>query len=441
MKSANKLILLFALMAAFLTACEITEEKVELWKGTQNGPKKLAGALIDPDLPINIRAKAGVALVEINQWENFRKAFLKMEKEDSQKTIAAIAPLLGKKAKSENPSEEEQPKKSQVDAKDGLYMMLDFANGESRNAVVKPLVIWCTEGNFNYRAMAGNYRIGAMAKKIGAPAAVGLTKLLTIVPKQIAIKQIADIIRGIKDEKALEGASAQIAKQLKSNVGKFGERQLIAAAVIGGGPVANTFLDLATNNKLSAELQRFALRAFSQALEQKNIKANPKYVERLFEMAENTAYDQYHREETYLTIAQAGGEKEAPRVAKLLHNEEFFWRLVGMRCLLRMDGEKQLEGILTTKKLSKSAIEVKDVIYWAGRFPKLAPQFTKLLQSKNMFAKGVATYVIGDIGKKETDLPILDGLIKSKGKLPKGFLHITIGEAAKAAKEKLAKKE
>ena len=27
--------------------CEVNEEKIELWKGTKNGPKKLAGTVID----------------------------------------------------------------------------------------------------------------------------------------------------------------------------------------------------------------------------------------------------------------------------------------------------------------------------------------------------------------------------------------------------------
>ena len=47
----NRLLLVSVLVFGLL-GCEVNEEKIELWKGTQNGPKKLAGTLIDPEIEL-----------------------------------------------------------------------------------------------------------------------------------------------------------------------------------------------------------------------------------------------------------------------------------------------------------------------------------------------------------------------------------------------------
>jgi hypothetical protein len=419
--------------------CEIDQEKIDLWKTTENGPKKLAGALIDPGQPTEIRTKAAVALVEINNWDLFRESFQKMEKTDAQKVIAALAPLLAQISRGDNAGQAEKtPTKRQIDAKDGLYLLLDFAAPETREAIEGPLVAWCVEGNFNVRAMAG-YPVRTIAKKIGAPAAQALAKLLVM--DQIAIEPVAKLIRDVGDPGALAAASKQMAEQLRGNVAKIQETHLIAAAVVGGGDVASALLDLATDKNLNAELQRFALRAYSQSIETGYIKADAAQLERLFAMAENPEYDKFQREETYLTLAQAGGKPEAARVAKLLESDEFFWRLVGMRCVLRMDGEGQLATVLAAKGLATDAEEVDAVVGWIGKFPKLLPAVRELLKGGDAFSRAVAVYVLGMKGDKAIDAPLLEGLASDKTKLPQGFEHATLGDAAKAALGSLAQKK
>ena len=54
--------------------------------------------------------------------------------------------------------------------------------------------------------------------------------------------------------------------------------------------------------------------------------------------------------------------------------KSFFWRQVGLRCLLRIDGETQLGPALRTKDLTTSPSEVTDVIDWITKFPKLLAQ-------------------------------------------------------------------
>ena len=432
-------LLLWFSISLIQLGCEIDQEKIDLWKTTENGPKKLAGALIDPEQPMEIRTNAAIALVEITNWDLYREAFQKMDKGDAQKVIAALAPQLAQVSKGENAGKpEETPTKRQIDAKDGLYLLLDFAGPETRDAVEKPLIAWCVEGNYNIRAMAG-YPVRTIAKKIGGPAAQALTKLLNM--DQIAVEPIAKLVRDVGDASALAMASKHVAEQLRANVSKIEEKHLITAAVVGGEDVAIALLDLATDKNLDAELQRFALRAYSQSIETGYIKPDKAQMDRLFAMAENEEYDKFQREETYLTLAQAGGKDDVARVAKLLSSEEFFWRLVGMRCVLRMDGEGQLEMVLRSKGLATGADEIDEVIGWIAKFPKLLPTVRKLLDGGDAFSRAVAVYVLGMKGDKAEDAPLLEKLAPDKTKLPEGFDHATLGDAAKAALEGLAQKK
>lgn len=430
---------LLLLAVALVGGCEVTEEKIDLWKGTQNGPKKLAGTLIDPGVSTELRAKAAVALVEIKELDLFHESFQKMEKSDSQALIESAAPILGKLVNGDGGGLAEKTlQTTQVDAKDGLYLMLDYAEGPAREAVIKPLVAWCAGGNFNIRAMAGSYNAQAIAKKVGGPAAMGLADTLVI--GQLAIEPIAKLVKDIGDEAALAKASEKLAGELTGNVEKIQEVHLVAAAIIGGAPVADALLDLAVNQKLTPELRRFALRAFSMSLENEGVKAEKRHFEILFQMAENREYDQYQREETYMTIAQAGGKDEAERVSRLLEEDNFFWRLVGLRCLLRMDGEAWLGKALKTKKLVREDSEVAEIVEWTAKFPKLADSLRSLLNDRNSFVKGVAIYALAQVGDKSKDVELLKKKTGDRAKLQSGFEHKTVGEAAAFAVAQLEKK-
>ena len=380
-----------------------------------------------------------IALIEINNWDLYRESFQKMEKVDAQKVVAALAPQLAQISKGENAGKvEKAPSKRQIDAKDGLYLLLDIAAPENRPAVEEPLIAWCVDGNYNIRAMAG-YNIRAIVKKIGAPAALELTKLLNL--DQIAIEPIAKLIRDVNDPAALAAASKYLAEQLRASVSQIQEKHLIAAAVVGGDDVANALLELATSKKLDVELQRFALRAYSQSIDTGYIKPDKTQIDRLFAVAENEEYDKRHREETYLTLSQAGGKDDVARIAKLLESGDSFWRLTGMRCILRIDGEGQLAMVLRAKGLATDADNVDAVIGWIAKFPKLLPAVRELLKSDDTFSRAVAVYVIGLKGDKAADVPALEKLTSDKTKLPAGFDHAVLGDAAKAALEGLAQKK
>jgi hypothetical protein len=419
-----------------LIACTVTEEKIELWKTTQNGPKKLAGTMIDPEIPVDLRAKAGAALVAINEWDVYREAFRKIERADAQGVIKAIAPLLGQVVAGN--AEGTALTREQIDAKDGLFIMVEHADGDALTAVRDQLISWCTQGEYNQRAMAGQYNAKTIVRKLGAPAAEAMIPLLAV--DEVTIEHVANLIREVDDPAVVEKASVHWAGALKANTAKIGEIHMVVAAIIGGEALADALLDLAMTKGLDAELQRFALRAYSMSFEKGHMKSSPARMERLFALGENPEYDKFHREETYLTIAQIGAAADADRVGRLLQDKDFYLRLTGLRCMLRMDGPGQIKRILETKGLAASDQEIADVVSWIGKFPDLRKALLPLAAAGTPFSRGVAVQALGIIGKAD-DAAALEKLAGDRTKLPKGFKNRTLGEAAKAAALVLKKKK
>lgn len=442
MKSIMMKTIGLALGMLFVLGCEVTEEKIELWKGTKNGPKKLAATAIDKEVPVPLRAKAVVALSEIRDrddedvWDIFLKVFQKMEKSDGQKVVdAAITPL----AKKVNDGSKGAISKHQVGAKDALYIMIDYASDKGKVEAEKALISWCTQ-DYNIRALAGKYNIRSIVKKIGAPAADALVSLLSL--DEVAVKFIAELIRDINDETVLDKASAKLAGELKGNLKKVQEVHLLSAAIIGRDPLGKAFLEMAANTEITPELRRFALRAYSQGLKTGSIEATDAHVDALFGVAENAKLDRAQREEAYQVIAQAKRKKDLPKLRNLLKSKDSAWRSVGLYCLLSMEGEVALEKILKdieAYKMAKTEEDIDDITVRITAFPKLIPTVRKLLGSDSAFVLGIALGVLGEVGGAE-DVARIKKLKGNDDNLPKGFKHKRVSDAAEAAIAQLAER-
>jgi hypothetical protein len=433
----NKIRQSIALLIVLLIAagCQVTNENIELWKGTKNGPKKLAAAAIDQTVPLDLRAKAIVALSEISDrddediWGLLIQSFEKMDRADASKVIEASVPALRKKLES---GVEGGVSKGQTAAKDALFVMRDFASGASKTAVDTSLISWCTK-DFNIRAQAGKYSIQVIIKAIGPAGARALIPLLT--PKEITIRFVAELIREAGDAAVLEKASKALAGALEQNLPSLKEVHFLSASIIGGNSLGLFLLRIAGDAESSPERQRLALRAYSEGIDKEHILADRIHLDTLLSIAENEKQDQYQREEAYYVIAQAGTAADIPRIKRLLKHKDGFFRAVGLRCLLRMEGESSLLEILSEiEKSGKTTTEeeVAGVVERVAAFPILLPKVRELLTSPSMFIVGAAVSVLQEIGT-EVDLKQLSSLENDERNLPKGFKNKKLQDAVKAA--------
>jgi hypothetical protein len=429
----------FLIILLIAAGCEVTDENIELWKGTKNGPKKLAAAAVDKSISIDLRAKAVVALSEISDrddediWGLLMQSLEKMEKPDASKIIEAAVPTLSKKVES---GVEGGVSKGQANAKDALFVMMDFASGASRAAVEQALISWCTK-DFNIRAQAGKYSIQAIIKAIGPKGARALIPLLT--PKEITIKYVAELVRDAGDAAVLEKASKSLADALEKNLSSLQEIHFLSASIIGGNAVGQFLLRVASDAESSPERQRFALRAYYEGIDKERILSDRTHLDTLFSIAENEKQDQYQREEAYYVIAEAGTKADIPRIRRLLKHKDPFFRAVGLKCLLLMEGETALLEILLEIEKSKKAVTEEEVLKITARvaaFPKLLPKIRELLSDPSVFIMGIAVGVLQEIGV-EDDLVRLASLENDERNLPKGFKNKKLRDAVKAAMDSI----
>jgi len=443
MKRRLCIVFLSALCALLGVACKPTAEKIELWKGTTNGPQKLSKALLDPEVPLELRGRAMVALVEIANWELVRDALTKLEKTDKTRVLAAAVPQLAVTVESANqgagPGKAPQVTPAQLHAKDALFLFLDHVTPAERPTIEKALIAWSSV-DFNHRAMAGDFNVTTIVKKVGPPAARALVKLLTF--EEPAIKFVAELIRDVNDPDAFAAASRQLAGELKKDPGKIRESHLLAAATIGGAEVVGVLLDISVDKQAGDRLQRLALRALSQAIDLKRVVLDQAQMERIFAMAENTEYDQFQREESYYLVAQGGRVEDVPRLRKVLGDKDPFFRAVAVRCLLRLDGPGQLGPTLDEVGrigLTTDPDDLNEIVVLIASFPKLMPQVRELLTKNSTFAKAIALLLLRDLGRKD-DLALLEPFAKLTTALPKGFEYKTLAAAAEAARAAIEKR-
>jgi HEAT repeat protein len=240
--------LVVALSVVSLAACGVTAEKIEKWKGTEKGPKKLKEAVADPKLDPALRGQAFAALVEINLLDDAVSGLKQTTPEQGAPVAAAAAPriieLAGKGAGA--------PTKVQVAAKDALFELHPMTSGATRDAVEDALIAWTTQ-DLVQRLSLGGHSSEKILTTIGPRAEPALEKLLD--PKSPSLPVVAALIGRV----APEPRKAAVVDQLmKSGVS---EPVLLAVSRVGGPAASAALLKAAS---ASGPLQEKAILALGQ---------------------------------------------------------------------------------------------------------------------------------------------------------------------------------
>ncbi|MBN2531069.1 MAG: hypothetical protein JXR76_32085 [Deltaproteobacteria bacterium] len=408
--------------------CSVTEEKITLWKSTQNGPGKIADVIRDQSQEISLRSAATVALIDLKEHALINDVFRGLPPDDADEVILASMPALTRQIKGDS-AEDSGLSSTQITAKDGMYLLFAFAGQKSRKPVEDELIRWCTEGDFRAREQAG-FNIRVIIEKIGVPVYRKMIKNLTIDKRNLM--QIARILRASENREILNDASRQLAGELQRHLDKITDGHLTAAAIIGGKPVADMLVAVVAQTSLPIQLRNYALLAYSTALEKKNVSSNDKQVARLVSAAEDTARPTDHREQIYLTLAQTVSPATVASFKRLLKDQTFFWRMVGVRCLLRQNGEAHLDIILENREMVTDTQETEELTALIARFPNLKSAIVAKLKSNDRFSMGLAIGVLALLGTQD-DIPSLKPLTRSRERLPAEFPDKTVGAAASAA--------
>ncbi len=429
-------LLVVAAFTWLCAACEVTPEKIELWKGTQNGPEKIAAAIVNLKLDPGIRAQAAVALVQIGRWPILDKAFTyeTMTEAERAKVADAMLPILTTMLG--DVTRPGSPQKSQVDAKDALVFIFPWVSAPQKEEVQKQLIGWI-QGDFNSRYLAGESSIKKIAIVVGPPIYKAMADMVR--GDLDVLEPLCKLLKEGKDATALRIASQKLAESLQKSGPESTEAVFKAATVIEGEPLQKQLLAMAANTELPAGVQRYALRAYA-------LFPNPADIAQLFAIAENEKNDRFHREESYYAIASMKHVEDLPKLLPLLKSKDPFYRGVGFKVCLQVGGAPKLSEILAfaSKQDVKWTWEDMNefvIMRIAGQMPDhLAPLLDVLRKSlgdPSPFVRAVAVHVLALKGNaKDSDL--LKPLASDRARV-QGFSKPTVGEAAKEAIAALGK--
>lgn len=431
----NRCLICSAVFLVSTLGCEVTPEKIETWKGTQNGPAKIAASVVKTNLEMTIRAKAAVALVQTNRWQMLDKAFQMMSEADRASMATTMLPAI--KTMLGDITRPGTPTNSQVQAKDALVFLLPHAKGDTQAEIQKHLIDWTT-GDFNARFLAGSHSIKKIVQNIGGPATMALANMLR--EDLLVLKPVCELIKEVNHPESMALASQKMSEALQRTGAKSTELFFDAASIIGGEPLQKQLLGMAAQPDLPADVQRWALRAYAMI-------PNPADIDEIFSIAMNEKNDRFHREEAYYAIMEMKRVEDLPRVMETFKSSDPFWRGVGFKVALSIGGKDKLRDILRAMAKANTKWTWEDLEEFViqrialQKIEYLNPLLDTLrdaLSDDSAFVRAVAVVVLGRKGQKD-DIQKLKPLESDRGKI-KGFPDKTVGASAKRAIRELENK-
>ncbi len=414
--------------------CKVTENRIELWKGTKNGPPKIAEAVLDDELSVSIRTKALIALIEIANrndrdiWSLFEESLRNLSKKDLKLIIEHAIPILAKKLKSKSVG----VSKNQSIVKDALFLMYSFAESTSKTEIERILIDWCIQDN-SIEETFGKYSVKEIITAFGNSGIETLIKLLN--PKSPAILEAAELIREIGDVEVIKRSSTVLYESMVHTPTLIGADHIKALSIIGEDPAARYLLGAVSDEELSVEIRQSLLNAYWDGVKAKRIVINAAHLGMLFEIAENFKQPKFLQENAYRIISNSEMQEALPKIKRLLRNKDMSFRLLGLECVLRLDGENSLEEALDELSRSRKVEteeEISAIVEIIASFITLQNKITELLIGRSVFVIGIVVMVLEKNGQLN-DIKYLKSLEKDERNLPKGFKNKKLQDAVNTA--------
>lgn len=207
----------FCLLIA-MTACKVTGEDLDTWKGTVKGPGKIVAVLLTEKYEVSLRTRAALALVDMDRQDvdgiaELQRAIQSLEEESRNQIITRMLPELEKMMKDPTGSQasdlESGPSPRQVRAKDAAFLLITFADQKTRANLTRAIINWYVD-DFNGRNLAGNYSAEQIVRALGAPAATVLVEALSTKLPQQALIKIAELISQLGSASAKAKAGEKV---------------------------------------------------------------------------------------------------------------------------------------------------------------------------------------------------------------------------------------
>lgn len=223
LRYASMLAMLIALVGP-ASGCKVTSDDIQHWRRTVKGPNKLKAVLRSPNYATSLRTEAALALVEIERTGGEHEVHglaelghtlteLRAVNDPAlAEIVAGMVPGLtsrmrGAENANHQPGQPTPPE--QVRAKDAAFLLLRFAQGESRQKLTDAVVRWYI-ADFNARSLEGQYSIEQVVRELGAPAAAILVDAINSHLAREALAKIGELVGQLADPAAKARAAERL---------------------------------------------------------------------------------------------------------------------------------------------------------------------------------------------------------------------------------------
>jgi hypothetical protein len=438
-------------MAFSLVGCEATVEDIERWKGTQRGPAKITAVVVDDRYPADLRGRAAVALIEINDVEHFQVACDRLEPQDRQTVVHAMVPLLAAMYASGSAAAPEQgPTDAQVLAKDAMADIYQWASADDQAVLREHLIDWITS-DFNAHFLPGRLNIEVIATKIGPAAAMGIAMALT--PENALVAEpMTKLVRDLGDAESKQIASANLVKVASGLGDRIRGDMWKALSYVCGTPVVDFSLQYATPHQGNVDEQVNALICVVAGDVEECAPGcgGPGIVDRLFKIAEDEEQDERVRAAAYDALRKHATKSHLDRFLAMLDDREAVYKATGLEIAVHLAGAETIVPIL--EKIGES----RERWPWKLRSSRTHGEEYGLcnmglgqleqtegvrdvlianLDHHNPFVKGGVVNMLGIVGTVE-DVPRLNALTSDGGRLT-GWEPDRVGAQAREAIERI----
>lgn len=180
--------------------CAIDGGDIEHWKRTQKGPSKILRVMEGERFPIELRAQAALAMVEMERTDlsplhDLNVALRRLESqspEAAREIVGRIAPDLSKLMASADDASE-MPNALEIRAKDAAFRLQAFASEEVRLQLIADIIDFYAV-DFASRSLLGDVSAEQVVRELGDPAANRLIEAMNAKMPPDALAKLAELI-------------------------------------------------------------------------------------------------------------------------------------------------------------------------------------------------------------------------------------------------------
>lgn len=408
-------------------ACEVTSDKIQLWKTTQKGPGKLMAAVGDTGLELKLRSEAAIALVDIDRAQPLAADLHKLPSADRNRIADAVADRL--LVRVSGASDQPAGQRAGLRAKDALFALRASLGDDERAVVDDALVRWLLE---DWKGRSGGEHSGPkVIRAIGRPAAALLLERVAADPQVVVI--IAGLLKEVGTGAERDKAAERLFERSGGQQGAT-EATLEALGRLGSASARVLLIGLAEKRSTPEEVRVAALLALAHD-------PHASSVDRLAALAGSVGAPKAVRGAAFEALEVIQSDATAAKIGRIVardRDETVRYRAAEavVSCCGAQGVAVLLQSLPTRYGYARADVEdllEKDIKELGSR---AAPALRQALASSSWIARVIAVRLLAELGDRQ-DIQSIEKLAEDRAKLNGWGSDATVGSEAQIALKRL----